>query len=232
MGDWAERLSVTWLTVAVFAATYVVTAVIHLVVTRLAVGDRARAFKTVSAGLLPPLGILFGLFVAFIAAQVWSEIDRANSAVNNEASALSRVVFLAASFPGEPETRLRGLVRRHIDNVAEVEWPMLARRKATLKITPHELGEALQLILAERGSDDRATRDCHRAATGARRAPATDCRQPVAGQSGQMGGAPGAGDLHPCRDRLCPRRQPARLRTLYGNLFDRGCRIGAADRHP
>jgi hypothetical protein len=149
MGDWAERLSVTWLTVAVFAATYVVTAVIHLVVTRLAVGDRARAFKTVSAGLLPPLGILFGLFVAFIAAQVWSEIDRANSAVNNEASALSRVVFLAASFPGEPETRLRGLVRRHIDNVAEVEWPMLARRKATLKITPHELGEALQLILAE-----------------------------------------------------------------------------------
>lgn len=149
MGEWLGTLSVIWLTVAVFAAIYIVAGIIHLVVTRLAVGERARAFKTVSAGLLPPLGILFGLFVAFIAAQVWGEIDRANSAVSNEASALSRVVFLAASFPGEAETRLRGLVRRHIDNVATVEWPMLARRKARLKITPPELGEALQLTLAQ-----------------------------------------------------------------------------------
>jgi hypothetical protein len=149
MGEWLARLSVTWLSVVIFTATYIVAGVIHTVVTRLAVGDRARAFKTVSAGLLPPLGILFGLFVAFIAAQVWSEIDRANNAVTNEASALSRVVFLAASFPGEPETQLRGLVRRHLDNVATVEWPMMARRKANLKITPLELGEAMQLALAQ-----------------------------------------------------------------------------------
>src|SRR5579862_1688959 len=149
MREWLAGLSMTWLAVVIFAATYIVTGVIHLVVTRLAVGDRARAFKTVSPGLLPPLGILFGLFVAFIAAQVWGEIDRANTAVNAEASALSRVVFLAKSFPGEPETRLRGLVRRHIDNVVTVEWRMLARGKATLKITPHELGEALQLVLAQ-----------------------------------------------------------------------------------
>src|SRR5713226_9305940 len=133
MGGWVGSLSPAWLAVLVFAATYVVTAAIHLVVTTLAVGERARAFKTVSAGLLPPLGILFGLFVAFIAAQVWSEIDRANNAVNNEASALSRVVFLAASFPGEPETRLRSLFRCHIDNVATVECRILAQDTATPK---------------------------------------------------------------------------------------------------
>jgi hypothetical protein len=35
------------------------------------VDERARrAFKAISAGMLPPLGIVFGLFVAFIAAQV------------------------------------------------------------------------------------------------------------------------------------------------------------------
>src|SRR5262245_45203027 len=29
-------------------------------------GERGRAFKAISPGMLPPLGIIFGLFVAFI----------------------------------------------------------------------------------------------------------------------------------------------------------------------
>ena len=59
--------------------------------------------------MLPPLGIIFGLFVAFIAAQVWTDNERANTAVDREASALRAVVVLAATFPGDPETYLRAL---------------------------------------------------------------------------------------------------------------------------
>jgi hypothetical protein len=55
---------------------------------RLAVGDRARAFKALSPGMLPPLGIIFGLLVGFIAVQVWNDFDRAKAAVASEASAL------------------------------------------------------------------------------------------------------------------------------------------------
>jgi len=65
--------------------------------------------------MLPPLGIIFGLFVAFTAAQVWTDNERANTAVDREASALRAVVVLAATFPGEPESRLRAFVRRHIE---------------------------------------------------------------------------------------------------------------------
>jgi hypothetical protein len=59
-------------------------------------------------------------------------------------------VRLAATFPGEPETRLRGLVHRHIqDAVTAVtdEWSAMARRRATLRVIPAALGEALQLSL-------------------------------------------------------------------------------------
>jgi hypothetical protein len=49
--------------------------------------------------------------------QVWSDIDRAKSAVDREASAIRMVVLLAASFPGEPEAQIRNLLRRHIDEV-------------------------------------------------------------------------------------------------------------------
>ena len=51
-------------------------------VTGLAKRERARGFKAISPGILPPLGIIFGLFVAFTAAQVWNDNERANAAVD------------------------------------------------------------------------------------------------------------------------------------------------------
>jgi hypothetical protein len=132
----------------VFGATYLTAGLIHAAVNILAVGERARAFKAVSPGILSPLGILFGLYVAFTAAQVWGDIDRANTAVNREASALSAIVILAASFPGDPEAQLRALVQRYIETTAAEEWPMMARHAAKLRITPAPLAEALRLDLS------------------------------------------------------------------------------------
>ena len=73
MSDWFHSLPVAWMALLVFGFTYFVVAVIYVVVRLLAVGERARAFKSVSPGMLPPLGIVFGLFVGFTAAQVWSD---------------------------------------------------------------------------------------------------------------------------------------------------------------
>jgi hypothetical protein len=98
--------------------------------------------------MLPPLGILFALFIAFAASQVWADNDRANAGVDREASALRSVVMLAASFPGEPETRLRSLIRSYIGDAVAQEWPMMAHGTATLQVIPYSLAEALQLTLA------------------------------------------------------------------------------------
>jgi hypothetical protein len=148
MIDSLHNLPVVWMAFVVFGATYLSAGVICWVVMALAVGERARAFKGISPGMLPPLGIIFGLLVFFVASQVWGDVDRAKTAVNREASALRAVILLAHSFPGEPETRLHTLVRRHITETVTREWPMMARHRATLTIAPVELAEALQLTLA------------------------------------------------------------------------------------
>ena len=88
MSDWIHALPVGWMAVVVFGATYGVSAAIYALVNALATGDRARAFKGVSAGLLSPLGVIFGLFVAFLAAQVWSDVDRANVASSRPSIAI------------------------------------------------------------------------------------------------------------------------------------------------
>ena len=139
MIDWLQNLPLGWMALVVFVVTYLVAVGIHWLVMTLAVGVRARAFKAISPGMLPPLGIIFGLLVAFIAAQVWGDLDRAHAAVNREASALRAIVLLATSFPGEPETRLRALVHRQIEDAVTQEWPAMARRRATLTMTPAPL---------------------------------------------------------------------------------------------
>jgi hypothetical protein len=141
-------LPLEWLAIVVFLLTYLITGMIYWLVIALAVGERARAFKAISPGMLPPLGIIFGLFVAFIASQVWNDFDRANAAVDREASALRAVVLLAASFPGETEMRLRTLIHRHIEDAVKQEWPAMARQHATLTMIPAPLVEALQLSIA------------------------------------------------------------------------------------
>ena len=148
MSDWLHELPLPWMAVVVLCFTYGLTAAIYAVVAALAVGERARSFKLVSPGMLSPLGIIFGLFVAFTASQVWSDNERANAAVNREASALRSVVLFAASFPGDSETRLRALVQRYIEDAANKDWPAMARRAADLHMTPQPLADALQLVLA------------------------------------------------------------------------------------
>ena len=131
MSDWLHNLPIVWMTLLVFGLTALVIAAIYVLVTVLSVGERARSFRAVSPGMLPPLGILVALFIAFTAAQVWNDNDRAHSVVDRESSALRTVVILAATFPGEPDARLRSLIRSYVANAVAQEWPMMAHRTAT-----------------------------------------------------------------------------------------------------
>jgi hypothetical protein len=125
-----------------------------LIVRKLAVNERARAFKAVSPGMLPPLGILFALLVGFIAVEVWSNFDKAKSAVATEASALRAVVLLAGTFPDEQKARIDALINRHIEEAVNNEWPEMVQQRATLSTLPKALIEALHDTLALKPADD------------------------------------------------------------------------------
>lgn len=148
MGDWLLGLPVFWMGVVIQAIIYLYTAAVYLVITRLAVGERAKAFKAVSPGMLPPLSVVFALLVGFLAAQVWSDGQAASAAVNREASALRAIVLLAGTFPGDPEHRLRDLVGRHIQDVVNNDWPAMGTGHADLHLIPPNMAEALHVSLA------------------------------------------------------------------------------------
>jgi len=154
MGDWLLNLPVPWMAVVVFVATYLIAGCIYLVVTRLAVNERAKAFKAVSPGMLSPLGILFALLVGFIAVEVWSNFDKAKAAVAAEASALRAVVLLAGAFPEQQRARVYALINRHVEEAVTSEWPAMAQQRATLSTLPTALIEELHETLGLKATDD------------------------------------------------------------------------------
>lgn len=148
MADWVYHLPVVWMTVVVFAATLLISGAIYATVLALATGERARAFKAMSPVMLTPLAVVFGLIVAFLASQVWIDVERANNAVIREANALRTVVVLAAYYPQEQETRIRAFVRRHIHKAVNEEWPAMAKRRVNLPLISAGYTEGLQLALS------------------------------------------------------------------------------------
>src|SRR5262245_63019563 len=109
-GDWLHSLPLVWMALLVFGVTYLIAAAIYAVVAILAVGDRARSFKTVSPGLLPPLGIIFAVFAA---AQVWTDNEKDKAESDREASEMRSVVILAAISPKEYEIQVREVITRY-----------------------------------------------------------------------------------------------------------------------
>lgn len=146
--DWLLNLPVPWMALVILGFVYLGTAVIYQVVNRLAVGERAKAFKAISPGMLPPLAVVFGLLVGFLAAQVWSDADRAATAVTHEASDLRASVLLSEQFPGPTEARFHELIRDHIQTAVTREWPAMAQHNVTLAIVPTALADALRLALS------------------------------------------------------------------------------------
>src|SRR4026207_1641499 len=139
MGDWLLNLPIPWMAVVIFAATYLIAAFVYLVVVRLAVGDRARAFKAFSPGMLPVLGTIFALLVAFVAVQGWNDFDKPKLAVATEAPALRAVDVFAETLPDEQKMQLRALMSRHIEEAVNREWPAMAHERLTLASLPTPL---------------------------------------------------------------------------------------------
>ena len=236
MDEWLHNLPVWWMALVVFAITYLATGGIFATIMALAKGERVRAFKALSPALLSPMGTIFGLLVVFSVVQVWSDMDRANVAVNREASAIRMVALLAPSFPGEPETQILDLLRHHIDEAVFAEWATMAKQSASLRVAPPALAEALRLAVSLAPNGERQIAAQREIVTELRkcngRAPSAHYPQPVKRELGQVDLPVRAGRLYADRDRHCSQRQSRRCRDRDGDLCNRGGRIRAADRQP
>jgi hypothetical protein len=144
--SWLSDTSLALLTAAIFLAVYVAAALVLAVLYLVRRSGHADALGPLSAGLLSPLGLIFGLLVGFLVADVWGDRDQAASAVSQEASALRDVDLLSGAFPAE-QPAVRQLLRDQIDSYVGTEWPQMSGGQATLSVAPALLVQVQGIVL-------------------------------------------------------------------------------------
>jgi hypothetical protein len=141
-----EHAPLPVLTAAVFLVLYLASALVLGVLLVLRRRGQLASMGPLSPGVLSPLGLIFGLLVGFLVADVWADRDAAAGAVSQEASALRDVDLLAGAFPAE-YPRIAALLRDQIDSYVATEWPQMADGRATIAVAPAGLVEVQRLAL-------------------------------------------------------------------------------------
>src|SRR5262249_36012325 len=132
MMDWLYPLPIFWMTAIVVIGIGVVCVLIYVIVFAFGARGWTPAFKAMSPVLLTPLAVVFGLIVGFLCAQVWQDGERANAAWIREAGALRGATLFPQGSPGPAQARINDLVRRHIRDAVDKEWPAMARQTSAL----------------------------------------------------------------------------------------------------
>jgi hypothetical protein len=144
---WFAHASLPLLTAAIFFALYLAVVLILVVLFVARRGGHDGALGPLSPGLMAPLGLIFGLLIGFLVADVWADRARAVGAVSQEASALRDIDLLAGAFPAV-QPQVRQMLRDQIDDYVNTEWPEMSAGQATLVVAPAQLVRAQSLLLS------------------------------------------------------------------------------------
>ena len=108
------------------AATFATAGLIFWLINSPTTGGFFRRLTNVSPQLVAIIGLLFGLYMAFFANDIWSIRDRAQAMILQEADGLRGMLDIAETLPAETGMPLVSAIRDYA-RAAVREWPLLAQ---------------------------------------------------------------------------------------------------------
>jgi hypothetical protein len=144
---WVESQPAATIALLAFGVSYLMVGLIFAAAVALST-PIATDLKATTPTMLTPLSVITGLLIAFLAARVWSNLDRANTYIAQEASSIRDVIVLSRGLPSDIGAVLRGSMAAYLHFVQSDEWPAMATSQAQLGGTPPGLTEAMRTMLA------------------------------------------------------------------------------------
>lgn len=145
---WIESQHAAVIGLLGFGFSYALAGIILVATAVLAQRRIADDLKATTPSMLTPLAVITGLLIAFLAARVWTTLDRANNLVGQEASAIREVIVLTEGLPKDVAAPVRGAMTRYVQFVEKHDWPAMSAGAASLRNTPPGLREAMDALLA------------------------------------------------------------------------------------
>jgi hypothetical protein len=109
---WIESHSLPVVAILGGGFVFALAALVFALATAVSSTRLGEHLQFVSPPLVTPLGVILGLLLAFLAARVWTNVDRGNAFVEQEASAIRELVRVADDLPPALGAEIRKGVRR------------------------------------------------------------------------------------------------------------------------
>ncbi|MER7752548.1 DUF4239 domain-containing protein [Kitasatospora sp. NPDC097643] len=75
--------------------------------------------------VLGMFGAIYGIILAFVIVNLWTELQDTQKVVATEATALSQIVRDAQAFPPDTRAAVNATVRDYVHTVVEKQWPLM-----------------------------------------------------------------------------------------------------------
>ncbi len=128
---------------------------------KLFTSEELEKFKDVTGIYVSMIGILYGVFLAFIVIAIWENYDGVKNNIDKEADALSNMYRDAKGLPPATKYSIDSCVKQYVTIVVDKEWATMSKGKESkyamdacsklqtlvIKFKPHDLGE--QVVYTE-----------------------------------------------------------------------------------
>jgi hypothetical protein len=145
---WLESQTTPVIALLVFALCYLLAAIVFFVVETISRRPIAEQLSATTPVMLTPLAVLAALLIAFLASRVWSNVDRANTYIVQEASAIRQSVLLADTLPEDIRIAVRAALKQYLRFIETEDWPTMAQGRANLRRIPPGLTDAMTALLS------------------------------------------------------------------------------------
>ncbi len=145
---WIESQSTAVIVLVVLGLFYALAAIVFVAAVIMSHLRIAPELNAITPVLLTPLSMIASLLIAFLAARVWANVDRANTFIGQEASAIRETMLLSDTLPNATRRAVHDGVRTYVQWVDTQDWPAMLANGGRLSSAPPGLFDAAASLLS------------------------------------------------------------------------------------
>ncbi|MFE3585673.1 bestrophin-like domain [Streptomyces vinaceus] len=130
-----NHLPTTWLALLVVGGIIAAALVGSVLATRFFPALAGGENNDMVGVVLGMFGAIYGIILAFVIVNLWTDLQNAETVVAAEASAVSQIARDAEAFPPDTRDAVHGRVREYVHAVVERQWPMMRAGRGDAAVT-------------------------------------------------------------------------------------------------